>query len=366
MRKIPILPPEEIFATKNLAGQICLDPFMGISIDLNGDIRLCSCSHWQPTIVGNILDNTLEEILHNNRSHQIRNSIRNGTYKYCNENRCGIINNQRLTPLEFIDKNDGFGTLPSTYDRVTRSDVVDMPRYFYIAGDRICNLSCPSCRTKVITEDDEKKTIHGRVIGLLNQQVFNGSDPRPITVYVSSTGELFASPLILNFLETFPLERYPRTEFNFQTNGLLFKKRWHRLQHLENNLFNVAVTADSCRPRVYEKLRRGGNFDDLEENLRFISKLKSKLNFKFSIRMVVQQDNHDEISDFFHWAQQFDVTDVEFLRIAHWWNVFPTEDDFHKVDVLNPKHANYQVTVESLRKLKEAYGDQVVLYHFNL
>lgn len=358
--------PVHTFAKKNYQGLICLDPFMGVSINLNGDVGLCSCIYWHPTIVGNILENTLEEILHSELAHKIRNSIRQGTYEYCDESRCGIIINDRLTPLELIDRTDRHNNLPSTYERVTQADVVDMPRYFYIAGDQICNLSCPSCRTSVITEDDERKTVHAQVMETLNQQAFGGSDPRPITVYVSSSGELFASPLTLNFLENFPLDRYPRTEFNFQSNGLLFKKRWHRIEHLQHNIFNVAITADSSRPDVYAKLRRGGKLEDLKESLEFVATLREKLNFKLSLRIIVQKDNADEIEEFFDFAAQYNVTDVEYQRIAFWQQAFDKYDEFVEVDVLEPSHRMYQSTVDALRRVKNKHGDRVVFYHFNL
>ena len=131
-------------------------------------------------------------------------------------------------------------------------------------------------------------------------------------------------------------------------------------------MYNLAITADSCRPDVYSKLRRGGNFKDLEENLEFISMLRTEINFKFSIRMVVQNDNFDEIEDFYQWATKYNVTDVEYLRISHWWNAFSTEEEFQKVDVLNKNHKHYQATVNSLKRLKSLHKDKVVIYHFNL
>jgi len=155
-------------------------------------------------------------MLFSDLAQDIRQSIRNGTYEYCDETKCGIIINNKL-----LHESDLQGDYLRQYKDPT---VVDFPRYFYIAGDKICNLSCPSCRTRVINPSDYLQSKNKNVMELLNQQVFSGTSPEVVSIYVSSEGEMMASPLTLKFLEDFPLDRYPRAEFWFQSNGLLLKK----------------------------------------------------------------------------------------------------------------------------------------------
>lgn len=364
MTKTFVIQKEITFPKKDYKGKICLDPFMSISIDLAGNVGLCSCGFWQPTKIGNIKNNSIDEMLQSELAQRIRDSIRNSTYEYCDDSRCGLIINNQLTTVDMLDKTDSYNNSPSTYDRVMDTSVIARPRYFYIAGDIICNLSCPSCRTRVIAETPEQREGRTSVMSLLNQQVFNGEDPRPIVVYLGAGGDMFASPLVLDFLKTFPLDRYPKTEFHFQTNGLLFKKRWDRINHLRNNIVNVAITIDSHLPDVYAKLRRGGNMADIIENLNFIRELKQELDFKFSIRMVVQKDNYTEVKDFYDFVQQFDVTNVEFMRILNWGTYTPQE--FAEIDVLDPKHVDYETAIFKFRELKMLHDDRVILYHFNI
>lgn len=360
-----IKPSREIkFKAKQLKGKYCLDPFMSISVDPDGNVGLCSCGFWQPTVIGNIKTHSLNELLHSPLAHRIRQSIRDGTYDYCDETRCGIIINDRLTTLDLIDDQDAIGNKISTRQRVLDPAAVEMPRYFYISGDFVCNLSCPSCRTKVISETEEEAAGRSQLIDLLNQQVFNDQDPRPITIYLSSNGDVFASPRLLAFLQNFAIDRYPCAEFNIQSNGLLFEKRWSKISHLSQNLFNIAITADSHISQTYAKLRRGGKLRDLERNLRFISDLKKTLDFHFSIRMVVQKDNASEIIDFYNWAQQFSVDDVEYMRILDWKTY--AASDFQEIDVLDPNHHLFEKTMASLRYLKSQYGSKIVSYHFSL
>jgi radical SAM protein with 4Fe4S-binding SPASM domain len=333
---------------------MCPDPFNGISISSDGDISMCSCAMWHPTVIGNILDNTLEEMLNSELAQDIRQSIRNGTYEYCDETKCGIIINNKL-----LHESDLQGDYLRQYKNPT---VIDFPRYFYIAGDQICNLSCPSCRTSVITLDNYSQNKNKNVMTLLNQQVFSGTSSEVISIYVSHAGEMMASPLLLNFLEEFPLDRYPQAEFWFQSNGLLIKNRWHRISHLADNIFKLSVTADSCNKTTYEKLRRGGTFENLIENLDFITELRKTYKFQLSLRMVVQAENMHEIEDFYTFAMKYDCTEVEYMRIQDWGTY--SQEEFNSIDVLNPIHVSYQELIQRFSKLKSQYKN-VVFYHFN-
>ena len=348
------------FPKKNLKGRYCLDPFITTNIDVNGNVRLCSCGTWLPTVVGNIRDSTIDEILNNDISHKIRQSIRDGTYEYCDETKCGIINNDRLLKIEDITHDDAVDKLKSTYDRVFDPSVVESPRQITLAGDLICNLSCPSCRTEIITETDEIKLDRNKIIDLINQNLFSGSDSRWITIYLSLGGEVFASPLMLNFLENFPVDRYPRAELKFQTNGLLIKKRWSRIAHLKKNIFSITVTADSQDPVTYEKLRRGGKYESLIENLEFIYQLKQELGFEFVLRMVLQNDNALEIRKFFDFAMKYNVDIVEYQFLQNQGTF--TDEEYCKLDIMNPNHKLRTHVIRELRELRELHGSKVAIY----
>ena len=349
------------FAKKNLKDRYCLDPFTTANIDIQGDVRLCSCSVWLPTVVGNIKDSTIGEILNNNISHKIRQSIRDGTYEYCDETKCGIINNNRLLKIEDIAHDDAVGELKSTHDRVINPTVVELPRQITLSGDLICNLSCPSCRTEVITESQEIKVGRKEIINAINQNLFAGSDSRWISIYLSLGGEVFASPLMLDFLENFPVDRYPRAELKLQTNGLLIKKRWGKIAHLEKNIFSITVTADSQDPTTYEKLRRGGKYSALIENLEFVSQLKKELGFEFVLRMVLQEDNALEVHKFFDFAMKYDADIVEYQFLQNYGTFTPSE--YFKLDLTRPDHKFHSQVVDDLRKLRDLYGSRVVIYH---
>jgi MoaA/NifB/PqqE/SkfB family radical SAM enzyme len=327
------------FFPKKNSTQYCIEPYETISIDGNGRVYMCGCSGWLPTSVGNLFTNSIEDILNSELAHKIRNSIKTGSYIYCDGSKCGLLNNDQL--LE--------------YSNLTpfRKQMVDTGAYsvksYYISGDRTCNLSCPSCRREVVNLSDEQKQSNANYLLKLLPAIENSfaNTDRRTSVQLSTSGEFLASPLLLEFLEKFPVN--DNVEFWFQSNGLLFLKRWDRIKHLRHNIRNITITADSCVPDVYEQLRRGGKFGDLVNNLKFIQELKAEFGFRFYLRMVVQKANCGELHEFYAWAKTFDVDVVDYTKMHNW---VMTTEEYRDANVLDAGHPLYADTVATLRELK--------------
>jgi MoaA/NifB/PqqE/SkfB family radical SAM enzyme len=350
MTPIPV-----IFADKKYSNKVCLEPFGTIEITEKGDVRICACGAWMPTIIGNVFENTIDEILNNTLAIKIRDSIRDGSFRYCNEEACGIITNNQLYDIK--DCNTNADPRWALFKDETKAKTI---KKYFIAGDRTCNLSCPSCRTKVIKNSyksiEKLKTISNTFNKHLLDSTVNNDR---VEIRLSTSGEVFASPLLLNFLAEFPIERFPNVVFYLQTNGLLVKKKWEKIKKISKNIENITITADSCSKIIYEKLRRGGAYEDLVENLEFIS----KLGIKFNIRMVIQRDNCNEIANFYTWAKSFGAENVEYIRITNWGTY--TLDEFFNIDVLNKNNILYNSTAQQLIELKNNHNN-VIFYGFNV
>lgn len=350
------------FPIKNLRNKSCLEPFGSVSIDPNGDIRMCGCSAWMPTVVGNIFKSSLDHILDSPLAIDIRNSIRDGSYKYCNEKTCGMIVNDLLPTVDqFL-----LGPAESRSAQLKLFFDESSPKIsntFFIAGDLTCNLSCPSCRTTVINNSDHTDEQNKNLINIFTKNLESKNLEDGVDIRLSTSGEVLASPLLLGFLESFDIKKYPKTRFHLQSNGLLFKTRWHRIEHLKNNISSITITADSNTKSVYEKLRRGGKFEQLVDNLAFIQKLKTEIDFDFSIRSVLQVNNIEQVESFYQWSKNFGANFVEYVRIANWGTYSPEEFDL--IDVLNYNHTLYSKSINRIQNLKKDHSD-VILFGFNL
>ena len=97
--------PGEIFPIKQLQGQYCLSPFVSLTVDVRGNAALCGCFFWMPIQIGNLLKTPLQDLLKSKLAQDIRQSNISGTYEFCNEKTCGVINNNQLKTIESIQPN---------------------------------------------------------------------------------------------------------------------------------------------------------------------------------------------------------------------------------------------------------------------
>lgn len=299
-----------IFPAQQLNGKYCLSPFVQVNIQQNGHVGLCGCASWQPISIGSIFENSLLELLSNAIARDIRKSIADGTYIYCHPNRCGILRNGAL--------ND-YDTLPPEV-KISIDDQTKffMPNHIVLGMDRTCNLSCPSCRHEIVKNNEEIQKKQQALSVLLTKNLFGTPTDKKIELTLDTTGEVFASPFLLDFLDNIKSKDFPNLEIDILSNGLLAQDRWHRLGEMQNHVRRITVSYDSPDPETYTKLRRGGDYDDLIRNLAFLKHKKRENQMTFNVRMVVQQDNYHQMKQFYDFSQQFDVDQVQFQRIMNW------------------------------------------------
>ena len=110
-----------------LKAKYCYHPFNTITVDGFGDVYVCVCQAWLPISVGKIWEfKSLRDIVQSPRAREIQTSILDGSYRYCDNNTCSIIQE---------------GELENRIDH-RRDDI----NWINFAIDSSCNLSCPSSR----------------------------------------------------------------------------------------------------------------------------------------------------------------------------------------------------------------------------
>lgn len=335
-----------MFPDKDLSGKYCLSPFVMIEVTLSGDIRLCGCASWMPTTVGNLVTNTLEEILSSPQAQKIRQSIIDGTYQYCNELYCGIMANNELNTVE---------TLPDNVKHlITDAKLFEMPNWISIQGDDVCNLSCPSCRTSVKQTNPDAVKKQEQLGRIISENLFSQPTHRTITVHVSGSGEVFASALLLGLLSKVSLDTIPNFQLFLQSNGLLAEKNWHKIGHLESTVKQVTISIDAATSDTYEAIRRGGTWKKLIAAMKFFQRKKRELEFSFRTRMVVQNRNFAEIQQFYDFCKSFDVDRIEYSKLTDWKTWSPAQ--FQEHNVFDPTHSNYAAAREAILKVQQLPG----------
>ena len=338
--------PLRKFTEKNFQGQVCLSPFVSMSIDLLGDVYLCGCSGWLPSPVGNLYHESLADILSGSRSVEVRQSIIRGTFDYCNESTCGVIRQGALNSQDHVDEK-----VQWLLGDATR---FIMPREIWISGDLVCNLSCPSCRSEIIKNSDDQLQQYQDLGRKLKDNLFSAPTDQFIKIHVSTSGELFASPLLLEFVSGIDVGAFPGARLAIQTNGLLMPSRWDRLGDMQDRVDSVTITVDAAQEKTYELLRRGGKWQDIQQALQWAADKKQHSNFVLKTRMVVQKQNYQEMLDFYHMSKNFRADLVEYTRISNWGTY--SQDEFRSIDVFDSAHPEFALATDQLNQVQSLPG----------
>lgn len=313
-----------------------------MTVDLQGNVGLCGCEAWMPVRVGNLFRQSINEILGSELSRDIRASIGRGSYEYCNGAVCGTISMDQLIGIESLSEQHR--------DAVALPNNWSLPEQIYLSGDITCNLTCPSCRTHIfkITEDQvEEQSKLGQI---LKDNLFTTSSDQPIVLHVSTTGEVFASPLLLKFLSSIEPEKFPNLKLWVQSNGLLASRFWHKLGGMADRVDNITITVDAARGDTYERLRRGGKWTDILDSLEWIKNKKIENGMSLHLRMVVQQDNIDQLLEFYELGQNYLADQIDYVKITNWGTY--SEQEFKDIDIFNPDHPNRDHAMVKLQQVK--------------
>ena len=293
----------------------CPRPRDTILIDKQGSCYACECTSWLPQSIGNLQIKSLEEIIGSAMHRHLQSSITDGTYRYCNEHQCSYIKSGAV--------------LHGQPERI---------QHLRLAIDDSCNLRCPSCRKSMIFHKEGSAYNLGiRLADKINDWLHNYE--HPIQVHIGSDGDPFASHVYRYFMEQTP-ER-ENIKYSILTNGLMFREFHTRVPYVINNLRELGVSIDGATKATYEKLRLGGKWDKINENLECIAELKQRHNFRFILHFVVQKDNYHEMEDIILLGRKYNADRV-WLNKMEDWNVNPNFSDVDIFRSTHPLHEDYR------------------------
>jgi molybdenum cofactor biosynthesis enzyme MoaA len=243
--------------------------------------------------VGNLHRNSIPEILNSTMTQEMQASVSDGTYRYCNNHQC-----------MYIKKGD---IRPVTMGRSLQ--------HLRLAIDDSCNLSCPSCRqSQIFLKSGKMFNMRMQLVDRLIQFLEQRADP--LKIHIGSDGDPFASLIYRRFMRRVP--DLDNLTYSFQTNGLLVKQMYPRVQNIFEKLHTLNISIDGASKDTYETLRRGGSWKKIMENLQFISGLKHKHNFKLALHMVVQSQNWHEMMDMCELGSSIGADEVVLNKIEDW------------------------------------------------
>ncbi len=332
--------PEEI--QEWLKTRFCLYPFNWVEIVVDEKIYSC-CTTFLPTPLCSFEDvarDGVAAVRNSPAAQKIRDSIMDGSFKYCSKMHCTAITNKWL-----MSREEGLAHLAQERK---------WPEHLMLAYDRSCNLSCPSCRTEPYACP---KSGQG-TFDMLKEKLIDPLLPDVSNLYVTGSGDPFASSHFRRLLTEYCHRTSPPIrKLILETNGVLCDDRAWREMGLYGHVKDVLVSIDAATEPTFNILRRGGDWKRLIKNMRFLGKLRREGEIPHLLqRYVVQVTNFREMPDFVRMGLDFAVDSVEFTLIRN-WNTF-TPEEFARHNIGSRDHPDY---AEFLEILKDPIFDHPVV-----
>jgi radical SAM protein with 4Fe4S-binding SPASM domain len=335
---------------------VCIRPFAEAQIMTNGDVLGC-CPAWVNHFkLGNLKQKSLKDIWNDKPAQEFRKSVLDGSFRFCNENSCPMLQSKtnevgsknRLDWIPYLDVLDDI----QNEKLILEHD----PLHYQMAYDRSCNLSCPSCRPELIyakgNERDEINKFQEEIIK-------NIKTSKRLTI--TPSGDAFASITFRNFLINLKQEDAPNLHgITILTNGLLLKKYWNDISpYVKSKIDCISVSIDATTSEVYSKIRRGGDFNILVENLEYIRDIIKVPDF--AISTVIQKDNYHQLSDFIKFAKKFNCKRLQYQIFEPDFRIWGEPNYFEEW-----KDKAVQEKTNRLHQNLLKYIDEIELNHENL
>jgi pyruvate-formate lyase-activating enzyme len=317
-------PIKSIDATK----WMCSNPFTRIESASQNRLMFC-CPAWLPAAAGSLDDDTVESVWNSSAAQDIRASIHDGSYRYCSRMHCPKLSENDLEPTSKISS-------PDLRDAWQSKATILSPKInrIALAHDRSCNISCPSCRTKLIIANKAETS-------RLDQLAEKSLLPLILAsnrVSITGSGDPFSSKHYRNIIRRLTALQ-PGPIIDLQTNGLLLARSWDALG-LEGRVGTVLLSIDAATKETYEIIRRGGIFEELKENLAFLSALRKRGGVSHvRLDFITQALNFREMPEAADMMRAYGFDKIKFQMLRS-WGTWSTEE-FKKQHVGHPGHPEY-------------------------
>ncbi|MGZ3691555.1 MAG: radical SAM protein [Pseudobdellovibrio sp.] len=328
---------------KNQLEKITCDiPLFEFHIYMGGWVSNC-CFSWMPTYLGNINEHSLLQLMENRVSKEIRASMQDGSYKFCDCKTCPFLNEYVHSDKMSVQSRLRYHETPAIRD----------PKHLllFLDYDQSCNLYCESCRNERIhytteTAPESLRRTHLNVVRQIDELIRAGYK---LTIQMTGSGDVFTSSFYWSFLKEIP-ENYP-ANLQIITNGQLLNEERLNYPYLKS-LDYLSISVDAATEKTYETVRRGGKFSVVKKNIETIDRYIQENRFgktdKVCFVFVVQKDNFREMPQFVEWIYSLKSNHlIWFNLIADWGHL--TSDKFNEKAVWKKEHPDHREFLEVLK-----------------
>jgi wyosine [tRNA(Phe)-imidazoG37] synthetase (radical SAM superfamily) len=333
----------------DLKNYICTNPF--IYTEITVDKQHMCCNEWMGLDIktkGSLTDNW-----NSNKAKSARQSMLDGTFKYCSTDKCPHLN-------DVVHNNRPSGPVKIKTDELVKElKSYKLPNSMKVVFDSACNLACPSCRVDFIRNENYITNKSRNILTDIEKSYGESLE----FISMSGYGDPFYSEALFEWLCNFSTEKYPNmTNIHMHTNAMLWNERnWEKIKPAQPFIKSAEISIDASNPETYHKVRKGGKWDLLLKNLEFINSLDQVKNIILSF--VIQNDNYDQIVSFYKlmdsiFQKERDLT-FQYYKILNWGVL--SNDEFQDKAIWNTNHRNHNKLVEQIQLL-DSFNDKRIVH----
>lgn len=340
------------YGFKPFAGRFCSSTFDTIAF-FEREVFICCCN-FIPISIGSISSSNVDELWNSSIAQNVRSTILDGSFQYCNKMVCPRLRNRDL-PLRTES------SLSDYYKKIIAENITASPgcypRSIELNEDPSCNLTCPSCRTGSIPCDKD-------LLINFENNILPGILGNEINLFlIACFGEPFASSHYLRILRSLDSKIHHIKQLVIFTNGVLFtREKWEDLSNLHSFNIEVRVSIDATSEETFNLLRRGGDWQALQKNLEFVGSLRKKSEIsKLLLNYVVQNDNFTQMHDFVRMGKGFNADEIVFAELQK-YGEYALNDSYYAKNAVHLKgHHNHEEFLSML--IDPIMKERVVSFH---
>ena len=297
----------------------CPNPYILAEIMPFGNVYPCSCGWIKGYSLGNIFEQSYEEIWNGEKAKEFRQKLYDNDFSLCPG--C-----QNLEILQEI--NDPEPKLIS-----------EPPERILLGLDEFCDVKCIFCRPEnykvnpnLIPKDKEDKLLEIISPWLTNAKY----------VKTNAVGEVFASKISRDLIKNIAIN-FPNIKFEIITNGIHCNKESIEELNLTDRISMITISLHAFKEDTYNKIVKGGNYNKVIENINYISSLKKAGKIeRFELHFTVTSLNYKEIPDMIKLCRKIDAK----IRLLGLDCSRDLETLYNKINIQDPKHPDYNKLVK--------------------
>ena len=293
----------------------CSKAWTSFEVEHDGTVAPCCMSK---VVCGNVTKSSIAELWNGEGFREFRRKMAQGQWQDICRPECprlrGAINDSVESSLSEVFADNYQKNLAEIANRTIVLE--SWPRIWKATASTLCNLDCIMCyqdrndlRVLPSSFFEEIATLYP----FMQEMQLIGGEP-------------FAIKRLRTIMAEFPKERYPDAKFSIVTNGTVHDDKTVDLV-AGLNVSWMSISIDAASAPTYERIRRGGNFENTMNGVRKFIALGRKKGFPVHIAFCVMSENLHEVAAFAQLGRELGA-DVLFGRVSRSFYV----NDQHLID----------------------------------